>query len=207
MAVPKVVRNSLWAVENKLPHSDPLLIVLPTSAGFPLRSSAQCVGISSSTVGNFRTNPSPPESPFHLFILLLERRSRGCVHLSNEKRNQLLPHGQTVGLTEGRPVPLSTLPQSCATETCGEHLYPLCGNKPHELIFILGYQSKLQRIRTVSNNYTNSFSKGVDDHPRSEFKKNAQLDKKDFGTIEYMLRRGHRQLEIYADPGIRNILR
>ncbi|OCK96839.1 uncharacterized protein K441DRAFT_551076 [Cenococcum geophilum 1.58] len=42
---------------------------------------------------------------------------------------------------------------------------------------------------------------------RSEFKKNAQLDKKDFGTIEYMLRRGQRQLEIYTDPGIRNILR
>ena len=80
-----------------------------------------------------------------------------------KKRNQPLPHGQTVRLTEGRPVPLSTLPQSCATETCGKHLYSLCGNKPHELIFILGYQGKLQRIRTVSNNtnYINPFSKGV----------------------------------------------
>ena len=165
MAVPKVVAIVFKLSKTSFPTVTHSPIVSPTSAKLPLRSSAQCVGISSSPAGNSRTNPSPPESPFHLLIFLLERRSGGCVHLSNEKRNQLLPHGQTVGLTEGRPVPLSTLPQSCATETCGEHLYPLCGNRPHELIFILGYQSKLQRIRTVGNNYTNSFSKGVDGPP------------------------------------------
>lgn len=177
MAVPKVVAIVFKLSKTSFPTVTHSPIVSPTSAKFTLRSSAQCVGISSSTAGNSRTNPSPPESPFHLFILLLERRSGGGVHLSNKKGNQPLPYGQTVGLTEGRPVPLSTLPQSCATETCR-------------------YQSKLQRIRTVSNNYT-----------KSEFKRNAQLDKKDFGTIEYMLRRGYRQLEIYTDPGIRNILR
>ena len=42
---------------------------------------------------------------------------------------------------------------------------------------------------------------------RSEFMKNMALDKKDFSAIEYLLRRGQRQLEIYASPGIRNILR
>ncbi|KAF2757053.1 hypothetical protein EJ05DRAFT_501595 [Pseudovirgaria hyperparasitica] len=38
-----------------------------------------------------------------------------------------------------------------------------------------------------------------------EFRKNLSLNKKDFGSIEYMLRKGHRQLEIYSDPGIRNV--
>lgn len=37
--------------------------------------------------------------------------------------------------------------------------------------------------------------------------KNMALDKKDFSAIEYLLRRGQRQLEIYTSPGIRNILR
>ncbi|ORY11265.1 complex 1 protein-domain-containing protein [Clohesyomyces aquaticus] len=42
---------------------------------------------------------------------------------------------------------------------------------------------------------------------REEFRKNVAMDKKDFGTIEYLLRRGRRQLEIYQDEGIRNIAR
>lgn len=33
------------------------------------------------------------------------------------------------------------------------------------------------------------------------------LDKKDFAAIEYMIRKGQRQLEMYSSPGIRNILR
>ena len=40
---------------------------------------------------------------------------------------------------------------------------------------------------------------------RSEFEKNIILDKKDFGAIEYLLRKGQRQLEIYSAPGIKNI--
>jgi len=40
-----------------------------------------------------------------------------------------------------------------------------------------------------------------------EFQKNIALDKKDFGAIEFFLRKGHRQLEIYASPGITNIRR
>lgn len=41
---------------------------------------------------------------------------------------------------------------------------------------------------------------------RSEFRRNAQLDKKDFGAIEYLLRKGQRQLEIYSSPRITNIV-
>jgi len=40
---------------------------------------------------------------------------------------------------------------------------------------------------------------------RNEFEKNTKMDKKDFGTIEFMLRKGNRQLEIYAVPGVRNV--
>ena len=41
---------------------------------------------------------------------------------------------------------------------------------------------------------------------RNEFENNATIDKKDFGAIEYLLRKGQRQLETYSEPGIRNIV-
>ncbi|KAA6415407.1 MAG: heat repeat protein [Lasallia pustulata] len=44
-------------------------------------------------------------------------------------------------------------------------------------------------------------------YARREFKKNTTLDKKDFSAIEYLLRKGQRQLEIYSSPGIKNIMR
>jgi len=40
---------------------------------------------------------------------------------------------------------------------------------------------------------------------REEFRKGAEIDKKDFGAIEHLLRKGQRQLEIYENPNIRNI--
>lgn len=40
---------------------------------------------------------------------------------------------------------------------------------------------------------------------RTEFQKHRSVNKKDFGTVEYLLRKGQRQLEMYASPGIRNI--
>ncbi|OBT61600.1 hypothetical protein VE03_08934 [Pseudogymnoascus sp. 23342-1-I1] len=39
-------------------------------------------------------------------------------------------------------------------------------------------------------------------YARREFEKNIGLNKKDFGAIEYLLRKGNRQLEIYASPGL-----
>lgn len=42
---------------------------------------------------------------------------------------------------------------------------------------------------------------------RSEFSQHLTLDKKDFSAIEYYLRKGERQLETYASPGIKNIMR
>jgi succinate dehydrogenase assembly factor 1 len=40
---------------------------------------------------------------------------------------------------------------------------------------------------------------------RQEFEKNIGLDKKDFGTIEFLLRKGTRQCETYEAPNITNI--
>ncbi|KAJ5408289.1 hypothetical protein N7509_002172 [Penicillium cosmopolitanum] len=42
-------------------------------------------------------------------------------------------------------------------------------------------------------------------YARAEFQKHLSVNKKDFSTVEYLLRKGHRQLEMYASPGIRNI--
>ncbi|EYE93493.1 succinate dehydrogenase assembly factor 1 [Aspergillus ruber CBS 135680] len=42
-------------------------------------------------------------------------------------------------------------------------------------------------------------------YTRAEFQKNIFIGKKDFTAIEYFLRKGQRQLEMYSSPGIRNI--
>ncbi|PQE08114.1 Complex 1 LYR protein [Rutstroemia sp. NJR-2017a BVV2] len=40
---------------------------------------------------------------------------------------------------------------------------------------------------------------------RTEFQKSIKLDKKDFGAIEYLLRKGQRQVDMYSSPGIKDI--
>ncbi|KAH7326518.1 hypothetical protein B0I35DRAFT_475159 [Stachybotrys elegans] len=40
---------------------------------------------------------------------------------------------------------------------------------------------------------------------RSEMDKNRSIDKRNFAAIEFLLRKGHRQLETYSAPGIRDI--
>ncbi|KAH8422930.1 succinate dehydrogenase assembly factor 1 [Aspergillus melleus] len=42
-------------------------------------------------------------------------------------------------------------------------------------------------------------------YARAEFRKHLSVNKKDFNAIEYLLRKGHRQVEMYSSPGIRNI--
>ncbi|PLB46985.1 HSP20-like chaperone [Aspergillus steynii IBT 23096] len=42
-------------------------------------------------------------------------------------------------------------------------------------------------------------------YARAEFRKHRSVNKKDFNAIEYLLRKGHRQVEMYSSPGIRNI--
>lgn len=40
---------------------------------------------------------------------------------------------------------------------------------------------------------------------RSEFNKNLAIEKRDFAAIEFLLRKGRRQLESYSAPGIKDI--
>ncbi|KAJ5739713.1 Complex 1 LYR protein [Penicillium manginii] len=60
------------------------------------------------------------------------------------------------------------------------------------------YRSCLREIR-------NKPAVGVVLRFSAEFQKHLSVNKKDFSTVEYLLRKGHRQLEMYASPGIRNI--
>ncbi len=40
---------------------------------------------------------------------------------------------------------------------------------------------------------------------RSEFYKARHLDKRDFAAIEYLLRKGRRQLELFSSPAITDV--
>jgi succinate dehydrogenase assembly factor 1 len=40
---------------------------------------------------------------------------------------------------------------------------------------------------------------------RSEFAQHLSIDKRDFAAIEFLLRKGRRQLEAYSSPGIKDI--
>lgn len=40
---------------------------------------------------------------------------------------------------------------------------------------------------------------------RDEFRAHLNVNKKDFATIEHLLRVGHRKLDTYSQPGIKNI--
>ncbi|KAL9099110.1 MAG: hypothetical protein Q9163_005336 [Psora crenata] len=50
-------------------------------------------------------------------------------------------------------------------------------------------------------------SEGGQQEAYGEFEKHMALNKKDFGAIEYLLRKGQRQLEMYSAPGIKDIRR
>lgn len=40
---------------------------------------------------------------------------------------------------------------------------------------------------------------------RQEFEKHRDLERKDITTIEYLLRTGHRKLEMFSNPNLRKI--
>jgi succinate dehydrogenase assembly factor 1 len=42
-------------------------------------------------------------------------------------------------------------------------------------------------------------------YARAEFEKNMQIDKKDFAAVEFLVRKGRRQLDVYSSPGIKDI--
>ncbi|KAJ5813376.1 uncharacterized protein N7503_000126 [Penicillium pulvis] len=63
------------------------------------------------------------------------------------------------------------------------------------------YRQCFREIRKKPIESRNNFK----NYARAEFQKHLSVSKKDFGTIEYLLRKGQRQLEMYASPGTRNI--
>ncbi|KAJ5157547.1 uncharacterized protein N7482_008647 [Penicillium canariense] len=71
------------------------------------------------------------------------------------------------------------------------------------------YRQCLREVRKKplesQSNFKN-YARPADPSRRSaEFQKHRSVNKKDFSAVEYLLRKGHRQLEMYASPGIRNI--
>ncbi|KAL4808570.1 complex 1 protein-domain-containing protein [Aspergillus recurvatus] len=63
------------------------------------------------------------------------------------------------------------------------------------------YRKCLREIRKKPIESRNNFKS----YARAEFEKHISISKKDFSAIEYLLRKGSRQLEMYSSPGIRNI--
>ncbi|KAH7069405.1 complex 1 protein-domain-containing protein [Paraphoma chrysanthemicola] len=63
------------------------------------------------------------------------------------------------------------------------------------------YRQCLRALKEKPNDTRHHFR----DFARNEFRKHLDVGKKDFSTIEYLLRRGRNQLETYRDPGIRDI--
>ncbi|KAJ5557412.1 hypothetical protein N7504_010022 [Penicillium tannophilum] len=63
------------------------------------------------------------------------------------------------------------------------------------------YRQCFREIRKKPIESRNNFK----NYARAEFQKHLSVSKKDFSTIEYLLRKGQRQLEMYASPGTRNI--
>lgn len=45
----------------------------------------------------------------------------------------------------------------------------------------------------------------VADQPRNEFARNMTVDKRDFAAIEFLLRKGRRQLDVYSAPGTKDV--
>ncbi|KAJ5217539.1 uncharacterized protein N7469_011164 [Penicillium citrinum] len=63
------------------------------------------------------------------------------------------------------------------------------------------YRQCFREIRNKPADSRNNFKQ----YARAEFQKHRSVNKKDFGAVEYLLRKGHRQLEMYSSLGIRNI--
>ncbi|EED20368.1 heat shock protein, putative [Talaromyces stipitatus ATCC 10500] len=63
------------------------------------------------------------------------------------------------------------------------------------------YRKCLREVRKKPQNTRDNFRAFA----QAEFRKQLDVNKKDFSTIEHLLRKGHKQLETYSSPGIRNI--
>ncbi|KAI5811530.1 complex 1 protein-domain-containing protein [Peziza echinospora] len=65
------------------------------------------------------------------------------------------------------------------------------------------YRACLRQVRLKPVDTRDNFR----NFAREEFHKHINLNKKDFDTIEHLLRVGRRKLEVYSMEGIKNISR
>ncbi|KAL7936875.1 hypothetical protein V8C35DRAFT_277384 [Trichoderma chlorosporum] len=63
------------------------------------------------------------------------------------------------------------------------------------------YRQCLRECRKKPQSTRAHFEKFV----RDEFSRNVAIEKRDFAAIEFLLRKGHRQLDVYSSPGIKDI--
>ncbi|KAI9293039.1 hypothetical protein K502DRAFT_306962 [Neoconidiobolus thromboides FSU 785] len=63
------------------------------------------------------------------------------------------------------------------------------------------YRTVLRAVRLKPEENRTSFKQ----YARYQFDKYKNIDHKDFNTIEFLLRKGKRQLEIYSGEGIKNV--
>ncbi|CCX14231.1 hypothetical protein FPQ18DRAFT_92368 [Pyronema domesticum] len=65
------------------------------------------------------------------------------------------------------------------------------------------YRSCLRMVRQKPVESQNNFKSYI----REQFRAHLGVNKKDFATVEHLLRTGQRKLEMYSQPGIKNISR
>lgn len=58
---------------------------------------------------------------------------------------------------------------------------------------------------TVPKRWPTFFTHAIMPSGRREFRRNVGIDKRDFSAIEFLLRKGRRQLEGYSAPDIKDI--
>ncbi|TFB04288.1 hypothetical protein CCMA1212_003638 [Trichoderma ghanense] len=63
------------------------------------------------------------------------------------------------------------------------------------------YRQCLRECRKKPQETRAHFEKFV----RDEFSRNLTIEKRDFAAIEFLLRKGHRQLDVYSSPGIKDV--
>ncbi|QMW27534.1 hypothetical protein G4B84_002823, partial [Aspergillus flavus NRRL3357] len=103
-------------------------------------------------------------------------------------------HGPIIRSPEGGLVSLSEMPERDPKEALSKRQASLNYH-------INKHTYRLIRCPNLAQETRGNFKT----YARMEFQKYISVNKKDFNAIEYLLRKGHRQLEIYSSPGIRNI--
>ncbi|KAK7969018.1 hypothetical protein PG988_008091 [Apiospora saccharicola] len=86
-----------------------------------------------------------------------------------------------------------------------EVFIPSSRQKRLRLLILICQKKKKQATRSNFKSFARLIWAEADPTKRSEMNKSIQINKKDFAAIEFLLRKGRRQLEVYSAPGITDI--